>query len=67
MKRSTLKLLKWDLLQLHRNNLIVLALLVAAMYLGLFKLLEPLGDLRSLLVLLVFNDPVVTGLLFAGV
>lgn len=67
MKNQLLKMLRWDFLLLHRNNLIVLALLVAAAYLGLFKLLASLGDLRGLLVLLVFNDPVVTGLLFAGV
>lgn len=67
MNLRGIKRFGWDLLQLHRNNLVVLALVVAGLYLGIFKLLEPLGDLRSLLVLLVFNDPVVTGLLFGGV
>lgn len=61
------KLLYWDLVLLNRNKLIVLGLVVAAIYLGLFKLLAGLGDLDSLLLVLVFNDPVVTGLLFAGV
>ncbi|TNE81281.1 MAG: hypothetical protein EP332_03945 [Bacteroidetes bacterium] len=61
------KLLYWDLLLLHRNKLIVLGLVVAGIYLLLFKLLAGLGDLHSLLLVLVFNDPVVTGLLFAGV
>jgi len=67
MNMRGIKRFGWDLLQLHRNNLVVLAFVVAGMYLGIFKLLEPLGTLRSMLVLLVFNDPVVTGLLFGGV
>ncbi len=67
MKQSFLKLLRWDFLLLHRNNLVVLALAIATVYFGIFKLLEPLGDLRSMLLILVFNDPVVTGLMFAGV
>ncbi|MBI1223265.1 MAG: hypothetical protein GC180_11725 [Bacteroidetes bacterium] len=67
MKNQLPKMIRWDFVLLQRNNLILLAILVAAAYLGLFKLLTPLGDLRGLLILLVFNDPVVTGLLFAGV
>lgn len=61
------KLFYWDLILLNRNKLIVLGLLVAGIYLLLFKLLSGLGDLHNLLLVLVFNDPVVTGLLFAGV
>lgn len=65
--KSLLKILSWDFLLLHRNKLVLLAIAVAAIYLGLFKLLENLGDLRTLLLVLVFNDPVVTGLMFGGV
>ncbi|MEM9675850.1 MAG: hypothetical protein AAF992_24885 [Bacteroidota bacterium] len=65
MKALT-NLLRWDLLLLHRNQLIVISLLVAGVYLGLFYLLKDLGNLEKLLVLLIYNDPVVTGLMFVG-
>lgn len=65
--KKLLRLLYWDLLLLHRNQLIVLSLVVAAVYLGLFYLLKDLGALSDVLVIFLFNDPVVTGLLFAGV
>ena len=61
------KILGWDILLLHRNRLFVVALVLALIYVGLFYLLKPLGDLSNLLVLLIINDPVVTGFVFAGV
>lgn len=60
-------LLRWDLTLLYRNQLVVISAVLAGVYLGLFYLLKELGGLEKLLVLLIFNDPVVTGLLFAGV
>ena len=57
----------WDSLLLYRNRLFHVALLVALIYTGLFFLLKPLGNLSKLLVVLIFNDPVVTGFIFAGV
>lgn len=65
--RTFFHLLKWDLRLLHRNNLILLSAVVAAMYVGIFYLLKPLGNLHTVLVVLVFNDPVVTGFMFAGI
>ncbi|MEM8968974.1 MAG: hypothetical protein AAGE93_21330 [Bacteroidota bacterium] len=65
MKALT-NLLRWDLLLLHRNQLIVISLVLAGVYLGLFYLLKDLGGLEKLLVLLIYNDPVVTGLMFIG-
>ncbi len=65
--KKFLRLLWWDLILLHRNQLIVLSVVVAAIYLGLFLLLKDLGEISEVLVIFLFNDPVVTGLLFAGV
>jgi fluoroquinolone transport system permease protein len=65
--RHLIRLLGWDLILLHRNQLIVLSVVVAGLYVGLFYLLKPLGNLNTVLVVLLFNDPVVTGFLFAGV
>jgi fluoroquinolone transport system permease protein len=62
-----LSLLKWDLLLLHRNRLILLSVVVAGLYVGIFYLLKPLGNLDTVLIVLLFNDPVVTGFIFAGV
>lgn len=60
-------LLRWDLILLYRNQLVVISAVLAGVYLGLFHLLKELGSLEKVLVLMIFNDPVVTGLLFAGV
>ena len=62
-----LKLLKWDFILFNRNKLILLSVIVAIIYIGVFYLLKPLGNLTMLTVILIFNDPVVTGFLFAGV
>ena len=64
---SFLTLLKWDMVLLNRNRLFVLAAVVAGIYIALFYLLKPLGNLTNVLIILIFNDPVVTGYLFAGV
>ncbi len=60
-------LLKLDLMLLHRNNMFVLALVVSVIYVGVFYLLAPIVNLDLLVVILIFNDPVITGFLFAGV
>lgn len=65
--KKLLTLLKWDFILLQRNQLIVLALALAAIYLAVFYLLKDLGDLSFVLLVLLFNDPVVTGFMFAGV
>jgi fluoroquinolone transport system permease protein len=61
------QLLKWDIVLLSRNRLFILAAAVAGIYIALFYLLKPLGNLTTLLIILIFNDPVVTGYLFASV
>ena len=60
-------LLRWDFVHLLRNQMIAISLLVTAVYLGIFYLLKPLGYLDSLLIVIIFNDPVIMGYLFAGV
>lgn len=61
------QLLKWDVILLNRNRLFLLAALVAGIYIALFYLLKPLGNLTNILIILIFNDPVITGYLFASV
>ncbi len=61
------KLLLWDLLLLHRQQLIIVSLVVTSIYIGIFFLLKDLGNIETLLTILVFTDPVVTALLFAAV
>lgn len=60
-------LFKWDITLLNRNRLFMIAAVVTLLYVGIFYLLKPLGDLTNILIVLIFNDPVVTGFLFAGV
>ncbi len=61
------KLLGWDILLLHRNRLFVIALVLTLVYIGIFFLLKPLGNLSNLLILLIINDPIVTGFVFAAI
>jgi len=60
-------LFKGDLVLLYRNQLFSISMVIALLYTGLFYLLKPLGNLSNLAIVLIFNDPVVTGYLFAGV
>jgi fluoroquinolone transport system permease protein len=59
--------LRWDAVLLYRNRLFHIALFIALIYTGIFFLLKPLGNLDNILVVLIFNDPVVTGYIFGGV
>ncbi len=59
--------LKWDIILLYRNRLFHIAVLIAIIYTGIFFLLKPLGNLNQVLIVLIFNDPVVTGYIFGGV
>lgn len=60
-------LMKWDVLLLYRNRLFHIAIIIAIIYTGLFFLLKPLGDLTKVLIILIYNDPVVTGYIFGGI
>ncbi len=59
-------LLRWDLIHLQRNQMIAVSLLVAAAYLGIFYLLRSLGNLEAVLVVMIFNDPIIMSYFFAG-
>lgn len=61
------QILKWDLVLLQRNQLIAISFLIAGIYLGIFYLLKDLGNLENILIVMIFNDPVITGYLFAAV
>lgn len=65
--KNFLHLLKHDFTLLHRNNIIKISILVTAIYIGIFYWLSGLDDAEKILVLVIFNDPVLIGFLFAGV
>ncbi|MTI29814.1 hypothetical protein [Xanthovirga aplysinae] len=58
---------KWELLILHRNQLLTISIVVTLLYIGIFKILEGLPHLEKVLVLLIFNDPALIGFFFVGV
>lgn len=64
---NLLQLLRWDLLLLHRNQLILISFAIATLYMGLFYLLQQAPQLEQILILLIFNDPLIMGYMFAGV
>lgn len=57
---------KWQLMILHKNNLINISVGVTIIYAFIFYAIRHLGELDKLLTLLIFNDPAVIGLLFIG-
>ncbi len=59
-------LFRWDLIHLQRNQMIAVSVLVAAAYLGIFYLLRSLGNLEGLLIVMIFNDPIIMSYFFAG-
>lgn len=59
--------LKWDIVLLFRNRLFHIAIFITIVYTGIFFLLKSLGNLNQILIVLIFNDPVVTGYIFGGV
>lgn len=61
------RLFLWDILLLHRQQLIIISLVVIAIYIGIFFLLKGVGNIETLLTILVFTDPVVTAMMFAAV
>ena len=62
-----LHLLRWDFVHLQRNQIISISLLVGAVYLGAFYLLRSVGALENLLVVMIFNDPILMSYFFGGV
>ena len=66
MKHLTL-MLRWEWLHLWRNQLITVSIVLGAVYVGFFFLLKNTVNLNALVLFMVYNDPVVTAFLFAGV
>jgi fluoroquinolone transport system permease protein len=61
------QLLRWETILLHRNNLLVISIVITVAYLALFQLLKLLGHQELFAMLLVLNDPALIGFLFAAV
>lgn len=64
--RKFLHIVKWDLLLLYRQNLIFVALFIAAAYTAILLYFRHL-QLQELVVGLIFSDPVMLGFIFIGV
>lgn len=66
--KPLISFLRLDIILLHRNRLFYLGILSALIYIGIFFLFKGTSEnLNWLLVLLLFNDPLITGFLFGGV
>ena len=56
---------RWDFLRQHRHNVLSADFVITILYLFLIYSI-PASDKRAFLILLVFNDPVIFGMLFIG-
>lgn len=56
----------WDLKLQVRNNILTVAVVIAAIYTGVFFLLDLKGN-DDVLIILIFTDPAMMGFLFMGV
>lgn len=52
---------------LNRNRIITLSLVVSALYMGAFMALSGFDQIEKLLILVIYNDPALLGVLFTGV
>jgi len=59
--------LRLDSTLLFRNKLFHISAIITIIYIGLFYLLKPLGNTHIPLIVLIYNDPVIMGYMFAGV
>ncbi len=66
MMRQLIHQMKWQFMILHKNNLIVISVVVTVMYALIFFMIKDLGNMDKVLTLLIYNDPAVIGLLFVG-
>ncbi|WP_027421092.1 fluoroquinolone export ABC transporter permease subunit [Crocinitomix catalasitica] len=65
--KQLLTLIKHDFLILNRNRIIALSLVVSALYIGAFMALRGFEQIEKLLILVIYNDPALLGVLFTGV
>ncbi|PIE87158.1 MAG: hypothetical protein CSA03_01730 [Bacteroidetes bacterium] len=60
-------LIRHDFTILNRNRIIILSLLISALYIGAFSVLSAFDQVEKLLILVIYNDPALLGVLFTGV
>jgi fluoroquinolone transport system permease protein len=60
-------LLKFDFVLLAKYKVLSIAIAVSVIYVALFRFLPPFEGKDKLIVLLIFNDPALLGILFVGV
>ncbi len=65
--KQLLTLMRWDWIHLYRNQLITISAFLGLVYFGVFYLIRNLENADNVLVLLIYNDPVITGYIFAAV
>ena len=56
-----------DVILLFRSRLFHISAIITVVYIGMFYLLKPLGSVHLPLIILIYNDPVIMGYMFAGV
>lgn len=64
--KMLLKLLKWQFIILHKNNLINISIAVTILYGLVFYFIKDLPNVDRFLTLLIYNDPAIIGLFFVG-
>jgi len=64
--KTLFQLIRWDLTLQLRYNIVTIAVIIAALYILLLKLL-PEGNINSLRMILLLSDPTMFGILFTGV
>ena len=58
--------MKWQLIIFHRNQLIAISIALTVMYAAILWYFNDFEYLDKLLTLLIYNDPVLIGLMFGG-
>ena len=64
--KTLLTQILWQFRILHKNNLIVISILVTAIYALVFYFLKDLPNMEKVLTLFIYNDPAIIGLFFIG-
>ncbi|NND31204.1 MAG: hypothetical protein HKN76_01345 [Saprospiraceae bacterium] len=64
--RILISQIQWQLLILHRNQLVYISAALTLVYAFIFYLIKDLPNTDRFLVLLIFNDPAMIGILFIG-
>lgn len=67
MKTQLLSLIKFDFLLLYKYKVLGISIAVTLIYVAIFKVLGSFENSDKFLVLTIFNDPALLGVLFVGV